>query len=240
MNIFGFVKLKLDVVRTPSFRTRSAMSLNEALNDVEPKTSLLAIICQMFSTTRLISSSPSNDRSDKITLLRFRKLISGRFPHMPCSACFHSTTWLCVILKSSRVPWMVNEFIRLLLPNKPFLIVNLVLSPSVMLRALPKNGSRSPSSSVYSWRNEQRIQIKTHFLIKTLLNWSRLSTLGVSLNCFDIKLHAVVTWQCKSELLPELYSSKEKDESIQLCHYVDNWQTISSSIQLHFIVICNL
>lgn len=152
MKIFGFVRLKLVVSRTPSSSTKSAMSLKDALNDVVPKTSLFAINCQTFSTMRLISNSPSNDLSDKITLLRFLKLISGKFPQIPCSACFDSTTWLCVILKSSRGPWMVSELILLLLAKKPFLIVNLDLSPSVMLRALPKNGSRSPSSSAYSYK----------------------------------------------------------------------------------------
>lgn len=185
MKIFGFVKLKLEVVRTPSFKTSSAMSLNEALKDVEPKVSLLAINCHIFSAIRLISNSPSNDRSDRMTLFRFLKLISGRFPQMPCNACFQTTTWLCDILKSSRVPSIVKEFIRLLLPNSPFLIANLVLSPSVMLRALPKNGSRTPSSSVYSCKNKRRIQIKT------FVNQVLSQLVSVPINCFDIKLYAV-------------------------------------------------
>lgn len=150
MKIFGFVRLKLVVNRTPSFRIKSAMSLNDALNDVVPKTSLFAMNCQTFSTMRLISNNPSRDLSDKITLLRFLKLISGRFPQMPLNACFHSTMWLCVILKSSCKPWMAIELILLLPLKKPFLIANRDLSPSVMLIAVPNDGSVSPSSSVYS------------------------------------------------------------------------------------------
>lgn len=150
MKIFGFVRFKLVVVSAPSAKDKSATSLKEALNDVVPKTSLCISSCQMFSTIKFISRSPSNDFSNITTFFRLLKLISGKLPQMPLREFFQSSTWAWLSFKISCEPCTFSELIRLLLAKKPFLITSLDFTPRVMLRALLKKGSFNPSSSVYS------------------------------------------------------------------------------------------